>query len=88
MFGYIGVPERLSFSVIGSVVNEVARMDDCSKTVGRSVLVTKDVAAVEPERWTSLGDHQLEGVPQPVELFARLCDKDRFKTAEIVNFGG
>ncbi|MEO1611978.1 MAG: adenylate/guanylate cyclase domain-containing protein [Pseudomonadota bacterium] len=84
MFGNIGVPERLSFSVIGSVVNEVARMDDASKILGRSVLATKEVSAVDPDHWVSVGEHDLDGVPQAVELFARCCDLDAFHTAEIV----
>lgn len=78
MFGNIGVPTRLSFSVIGPVVNEVARMDDASKTLGRSVLVTKDVAAIEPKRWKSLGPQLLAGVPEPRELFVRACELDAF----------
>ena len=82
MFGNIGVPERLSFSVIGSVVNEVARMDDASKTLGRSVLVTSEVAKIEPDCWVSLGAHPLAGVPEPVELFARACQRDVFETVE------
>ena len=78
MFGNVGVPARLSFSVIGAVVNEVARMDDASKILGRAVLVTKEIAAVEPECWASLGPQVLAGVPQPVELFIRRCERDAF----------
>ncbi len=78
MFGNVGVPARLSFSVIGAVVNEVARMDDASKILGRAVLVTKEIAAVEPDCWASLGPQVLAGVPQPVELFIRRCERDAF----------
>ncbi|MEO0363485.1 MAG: adenylate/guanylate cyclase domain-containing protein, partial [Pseudomonadota bacterium] len=81
-FGNIGVPARLSFSVIGPVVNEVARMDDASKALGRSVLVTKEIASALPDKWLSLGEHALDGVPEPVELFARVCDMDAFEPAE------
>lgn len=81
MFGNIGVPARLSFSVIGPVVNEVARMDDASKALGRSVLATKEIAAIEPGRWLSLGMQDLVGVPQPVELFVRTCALDAFEPA-------
>lgn len=87
MFGNIGVPERLSFSVIGSVVNEVARMDDATKTLGRSVLVTKEVASIDAKHWESIGEHVLEGVPEPVELFARTCCLDAFKSADVVSIG-
>lgn len=83
MFGNIGVPERLSFSVIGPVVNQVSRMDDASKTLGRSVLVTKDIAAIESQCWVSLGDQDLAGMTEPVELFARSCERDAFSIDEM-----
>lgn len=83
MFGNIGVPARLSFSVIGPVVNEVARMDDASKALGRSVLVTDDIAKAAPERWVSLGLQKLAGVPKPVELFVRRREVDMFEPEAI-----
>lgn len=78
MFGNIGVPERLTFSVIGPVVNRVARMDDVSKTLGRAVLVTAEIAAIEKDCWESLGEVPLDGMG-PVELFARRCHRDVFE---------
>ncbi|MEM7268907.1 MAG: adenylate/guanylate cyclase domain-containing protein [Pseudomonadota bacterium] len=78
MFGNIGVPERLSFSVIGPVVNQVARMDDASKKLGRAVLATSEVAKFAKDEWFSLGHKELRGVSEPVELFARTCDRDAF----------
>lgn len=78
MFGNIGVPTRLSFSVIGAVVNEVARMDDASKSLGRAVLATRDIASVAPENWVSLGMRQLTGVSRPREIYVRKCELDAF----------
>ena len=83
MFGNIGVADRLSFSVIGPVVNQVARMDDASKTLGRSVLVTKEIAQIEKDCWASLGEQQLDGVSEAVELFARRCERDAFSIDEM-----
>lgn len=83
MFGNIGVPSRLSFSVIGSVVNEVARMDDASKALGRSVLATRDIASVDPDSWVSLGERSLPGMAAPSELFVRRCELDAFEPAPI-----
>ncbi|QIE55279.1 adenylate/guanylate cyclase domain-containing protein [Pikeienuella piscinae] len=81
MFGNIGVPTRLSFSVIGAVVNEVARMDDASKSLGRAVLATRDIASVEPQNWVSLGMRELPGVSRPREIFVRKCELDAFDTS-------
>ncbi len=78
MFGNVGVSERLSFSVIGTVVNQVARMDDISKVLGRAVLVTPEIASIDSKNWISLGEQALVGIETPVELYARVCEIDAF----------
>ncbi|SET21787.1 adenylate cyclase [Oceanicella actignis] len=74
MFGNIGVPTRLTFSAIGPVVNQVSRMDELSKTLGRSVLVTREIAAVEPGHWRSAGLHRLRDFADPIEIFVRAAE--------------
>lgn len=69
MFGNIGVPERLAFSAIGPTVIEVARIEKLTKVLGYPILATRDVAALSPDAWQGLGEHPLEGVGQPKELF-------------------
>jgi hypothetical protein len=69
MYGNIGVPERLAFSAIGPTVIEVARIEKLTKTIGSRVLATREVAAVEPKLWRSMGSHRLEGLGQAQELF-------------------
>ncbi len=76
MFGNIGVPQRLSFSVIGPTVNEVSRIESLTKAIGKSILVTKEVAAFDSSAWTSLGEHTLSGVSQKVELFTVAAEKE------------
>jgi adenylate cyclase len=69
-FGNIGVPERLDFSVIGPTVNEVARIESQTKALDTPVLVSADIAAVNPDDWQSRGHHRLAGIAQKMELFA------------------
>jgi adenylate cyclase len=69
-FGNIGIPQRLSFSVIGQTVNEVARIESMTKLLQQPVLAGHGLASLVPERWRSLGEHKLEGVLDPMELFA------------------
>jgi adenylate cyclase len=69
MYGNIGVPERLAFSAIGPTVIEVARIEKMTKSLGSRVLATREVAAIEPKLWRSIGSHRLEGLGQPQELF-------------------
>lgn len=70
MFGNIGVPERLTFSVIGPTVNEVARIEKLTKTVKRPVLATREIAITDPDLWESVGIHDIAGTDHGIELFA------------------
>jgi adenylate cyclase len=77
MYGNIGVPERLSFSAVGPTVIEVARIEKLTKTLGPRVLATKEVAAIDPDRWRSLGQQLLEGVGEDQEIFGFLEEPAR-----------
>ena len=70
MFGNIGVRSRLSFSVIGPTINEVERIETLTKAVDAKALATREIAAVTPGDWTSIGEFQLKGVAGKTELFA------------------
>ena len=72
-FGNIGIPQRLSFSVIGHTVNEVARIETMTKLHQQPVLAGGGLARLDEKRWRSIGEHKLEGVLDPVELFAFNC---------------
>ena len=43
VYGNIGVPERLEFTVVGAAVNEVVRMEGLTKELGHSVLMSREV---------------------------------------------
>ncbi|MBO0904331.1 adenylate/guanylate cyclase domain-containing protein [Jiella sonneratiae] len=72
VFGNIGVPERLAFTVIGSTVTEVERIEKLTKAMDTNVLATRRVADLVPGRWQSVGAHALDGVEGPMELFIPL----------------
>ena len=69
MFGNIGVPSRLAFSVIGPAVNEAARIENLTKKLDPIILAAKSFAQINSRHWKSLGEHKLEGVTQPIEIF-------------------
>ena len=69
MYGNIGVPERLEFSVIGAAANEAARIESMTKALHKPVLMSSDFARVVPNRLVSLGVHVLRGVSEPQEIF-------------------
>lgn len=70
MFGNIGIPTRLAFSVIGQAVNEAARIESMTKLLQQPVLASKRAANTDSARWQSIGAHKLDGVLDPMELFS------------------
>ncbi len=81
-FGNIGVPERLSFSVIGPTINEAERIEALTKTIDAKTLVCAEVAALEPDKWVSAGNFHLQGVAHPCELFVARSDRAANVTLE------
>lgn len=70
VYGNIGTPERLTFSVIGQTVNKAARIERLTKTLHEPVLVTGPVAEACGSRFVSRGLFQLDGVSALEEIFA------------------
>ena len=62
MFGNVGVPERIDFTVIGPAVNEVARLEGQTKTLGRRIVVSNAFSRILPLDWEALGETSLRGV--------------------------
>ncbi len=69
-YGNVGIPSRLTFSVFGAAVNEVARLDGLTKDFGEPVLVTKAFADTFPHEWRPLGQHSMKGVGRKMKVFA------------------
>ena len=68
-FGNIGIPSRLAFSVIGPTVNQAARIENMTKLLQKPVLADAGFASLSSNNWRSVGEHKLEGVLDPLELF-------------------
>ena len=69
MYGNIGVPGRLEFTVIGAAANEAARLEGMCKPLNRSVLISGEFEHCIPGELLSLGRHPLRGVSAPQEVF-------------------
>jgi len=68
LYGNIGTPTRIEFTVIGAAANEAARIESLTKTLGVPLILSAPVARHVPGS-RSLGIHRLRGVGEPVELF-------------------
>ena len=69
LYGNIGTPSRLEFSVIGPAANETARIEALCKTTNRRVVLSEAVARHLQEDCSSLGQHSLRGVAKPIEVY-------------------
>jgi len=69
MYGNIGSPARIEFTVIGSAANEAARIEGLCKTLGTPLLISDTFTPCYPGRLHSLGRHSLRGVEGERELF-------------------
>jgi len=69
LYGNIGTPTRIEFTVIGAAANEAARIEGLCKTLKVDVAVSENVARHIAGGLCSLGRHALRGVGVPVEIF-------------------
>jgi adenylate cyclase len=69
LYGNVGTPTRITFTVVGTAANEAARIEAMCKALGESLVVSARVTRLVPASWRSLGAHALRGVGQPMELF-------------------
>ncbi|MEC9466461.1 MAG: adenylate/guanylate cyclase domain-containing protein, partial [Myxococcota bacterium] len=69
VYGNIGTPGRLDFTVIGTAVNRVSRVEAMCSKLGESLLATGDFTALLDAPCESLGNFDLKGISAPVEIF-------------------
>jgi adenylate cyclase len=77
VYGNIGSPDRLDFTVVGPTVNYLSRLEGVAKSLDRRAVCSKEVAAVlAGEAAISLGKQMLKGFTEPQEVFElRLPDR-------------
>lgn len=72
LYGNLGSVRRLDFTVLGSAVNEAARMEALCASLEQSIIVSSAFAEAAGEaknRLVSLGRYAMKGVARPQELF-------------------
>lgn len=69
MYGNIGVPSRVEFSVIGPAANEAARIESLCKETSQTVLISEQFADGLEENWQDLGQHVIRGSEKELRLF-------------------
>lgn len=69
MYGNVGAPKRLDFTVIGTAANIAARLSEECKALEQSLVLSADVAKYAPENLHSLGPRRLRNIARDVEVF-------------------
>src|SRR5216684_3248184 len=72
IYGNVGVPERLQFTLVGSAVNEVVRVQDLTKQLGYPLLATAPFARATAGAWHPNGEHLLRGFETPMPILTMM----------------
>lgn len=70
VYGNVGAPDRLDFTVMGPAVNRTARLESLTKELDRNILFSKDFAELIDDPVQSLGEHNMKGIAEPQAVFA------------------
>jgi adenylate cyclase len=69
MFGNVGLADRLSFSVFGSAVNEVTRLEQLTKKFGSPIIASAAFKDYYGGDWEPLGNEILRGSESPMDVY-------------------
>jgi adenylate cyclase len=70
MFGNVGLPDRLTFSVFGAAVNEATRLEALTKTYRTPIIASEDFRSRCEGNWNELGSEVLRGLNHPIKVFS------------------
>lgn len=73
IYGNVGAPDRLDFTVMGPAVNRTARLESLTKDLDCNILFSKTFAELIEVPSQFLGDHEMKGIAEPQAVYA-LCE--------------
>jgi adenylate cyclase len=69
IYGNVGAPDRLDFTVMGPAVNRTARLESLTRSLGTSILFSEEFANLIDEPVQDLGDHPMKGIDGLQKVF-------------------
>lgn len=70
IYGNVGAPNRLDFTVMGPAVNRTARLEGLTKQTGTSLLLSERFAGLVDREVTNLGAFTVKGIEEPISAFS------------------
>ena len=74
MYGNVGLVDRLAFSAFGATVNETVRLQEIAKGHATPIVASGEFVGYVGGDWESLGEKELRGFEQPVDVFRPIAD--------------
>ena len=75
MYGNVGAPNRLDFTVIGPAVNLVTRIEAMTRDLDPPIVISREVAAKSNRACRSLGQHRFKGIDGEREVLTPMPEK-------------
>ena len=70
VYGNVGAPDRLDFTVMGPAVNRTARLESLTKELDSNILFSKEFSELIDDPVQSFGEHSMKGIVEPQPVFA------------------
>ncbi|MAZ18119.1 MAG: hypothetical protein CL535_17565 [Ahrensia sp.] len=67
--GNMGTEQRVDYTAIGPTINMTARLEGETKKMGQKMLIGPTAASLTKHPLTALGEVELRGVAEPIEVF-------------------
>jgi adenylate cyclase len=72
IYGNVGAPDRLDFTVMGPAVNRTARLESLTRELSCDILFSQKFSELIETRSEFLGNHEMKGISEPQAVYA-LC---------------
>ncbi len=72
IYGNVGAPDRLDFTVMGPAVNRTSRLESLTKELGCNILFSHKFSELIETTSEFLGHHKMKGIDEPQAVYA-LC---------------
>ena len=69
IYGNVGAPDRLDFTVMGPAVNRTARLESLTKSLDTNILFSEEFVNLIDAPVQDLGDHPMKGIDGLQKVF-------------------